>query len=387
MSYRLRRRLCLTWALVSVVLCGACASSAGDDSSPASGTATVVVPGDDGLSGGPGAAGDPASGAATGVTGSASPSAAAVSPSGVGSPSGATGADEPSVDDGFGGDTAGAGGDPATGADDGGGGSAGDGDSAAPDVMPATGAGGEASDGSELPVGGEASGGAGGVGAEMADAPVGLLWPIDCVPGDTCYEMGYPDVDGDNQAFNCEPPGYEAHEGTDIPISWERMDAGVDVYAAAAGEVLWAFDGKYDRCPDDTEPDCQRADYEAESSAGNLACTPLGPYCGTGTGNCFWCFEGGNVIVIRHQGVPGVFATRYDHLRQGSVLVSSGDVVMAGQKIAEVGSAGNSSGPHLHFEVWGTGFYELTEPWVGPCGPNTDQPLWAFDPPWESFLQ
>jgi hypothetical protein len=27
--------------------------------------------------------------------------------------------------------------------------------------------------------------------------------------------------------------------------------------------------------------------------------------------------------------------------------------------------------------VWGTGFYELADPWAGPCGPNTDQSLWA----------
>ena len=72
--------------------------------------------------------------------------------------------------------------------------------------------------------------------------------------------------------------------------------------------------------------------------------------------------RGGNVIVIRHTGVDGVFATRYDHLRRNSVLVRPGDTVRRGQKIAEAGSAGNSTGPHLHFEVWGTGFYELTDP-------------------------
>ena len=118
----------------------------------------------------------------------------------------------------------------------------------------------------------------------------------------------------------------------------------------------------------------------AGRTTGTTVCTPLGPYCGTGTGSCFWCFAGGNVIVIRHTGVDGVFATRYDHLRRNSILVHPGDTVRRGQKIAEVGSAGNSTGPHLHFEVWGTGFYELTEPWAGPCGPNRGPSLWAQRP-------
>lgn len=212
-----------------------------------------------------------------------------------------------------------------------------------------------------------------------------LVWPIDCDPGGaTCASwIGYPDIDEDGTAFDCGAPGYTGHQGTDINLhGWEQMDAGVDVFAAAAGEVLWVFDGKYDRCPNDAEPDCQPGELSPNSQVGYTVCTELGSYCGTGTGNCFWCFAGGNVVVIRHSGVPGVFATRYDHFRANSILVSPGETVAQGQKIGEVGSAGASSGPHLHFEVWGTGFYELADPWAGACGPNRDAPLWAFDPPW-----
>lgn len=88
------------------------------------------------------------------------------------------------------------------------------------------------------------------------------------------------------------------------------------------------------------------------------------------------------VLVIRHTGVPGVFATRYDHLKKSSLLVQAGDEVRRGQKLAEVGSSGSSTTPHLHFEVWGTGFYELAEPWAGACGPNFGPSSWAYDPPW-----
>jgi murein DD-endopeptidase MepM/ murein hydrolase activator NlpD len=233
---------------------------------------------------------------------------------------------------------------------------------------------------------GGAQGGASGSAQAGAagEGPRGLSWPIECLPQETCFSLGAPDIDGDGVAFDCSSPGYAGHQGTDIAITWEQMDAGVAVRAAADGEVFFAADGKYDRCPNATEPDCQPPAQDLPGGrAGTNVCTEYGPYCGTGTGSCFWCFAGGNVVVILHEGVSGVFATRYDHLRKGSVLVRPGDRVVRGQVIAEVGSAGASTQPHLHFEVWGTGYYELADPWAGPCGPNLGPSLWANEPPWD----
>ena len=56
----------------------------------------------------------------------------------------------------------------------------------------------------------------------------------------------------------------------------------------------------------------------------------------------------GHCVVINHGG--GV-KTRYAHCLAGSISVSVGQHVSAGQAIARVGRTGNATGPHLHFEI------------------------------------
>lgn len=62
-----------------------------------------------------------------------------------------------------------------------------------------------------------------------------------------------------------------------------------------------------------------------------------------------WSDRGyGNTIVISH---GNGYLSLYAHLMDGGINVSCGSIVYAGTTIGAMGSTGNSSGPHLHFEI------------------------------------
>ncbi len=67
----------------------------------------------------------------------------------------------------------------------------------------------------------------------------------------------------------------------------------------------------------------------------------------------------GNVVIIRHDSLT---ETLYGHMER--VLVDEGQRVKAGQIIALVGNRGQSTGPHLHFEVHRDGRAVDPAPWL-----------------------
>jgi murein DD-endopeptidase MepM/ murein hydrolase activator NlpD len=88
--------------------------------------------------------------------------------------------------------------------------------------------------------------------------------------------------------------------------------------------------------------------------------------------------SGGNMIVLDHtiRGAHGAqrVGSAYLHLSDGSTIVAEGDTVTAGTQIAQVGSTGRSTGPHLHLEVRPGGPYADAvdpEPWLAAHSPTT----------------
>ena len=74
--------------------------------------------------------------------------------------------------------------------------------------------------------------------------------------------------------------------------------------------------------------------------------TPIAASAGGVVLGTEWHAEYGHTVEVDH---GNGLVTRYAHCLK--VLVKPGQVVKRGQLIAEVGSSGRSTGPHLHFEV------------------------------------
>ena len=63
------------------------------------------------------------------------------------------------------------------------------------------------------------------------------------------------------------------------------------------------------------------------------------------------------------------------HLQAGSIAVTKGAAVAAGERVGSVGSTGASSGPHLHFEIWVNGWWASKA--STPIDPYAELLAWA----------
>jgi len=151
--------------------------------------------------------------------------------------------------------------------------------------------------------------------------PVELIFPLDCVLGQTCYIEDYVDLDpGDGHAdYRCGLKSRDGHKGTDIGLlSEQQMTQGVNVIAAASGRVRAVRDGL---------PDRPVTPQNRASIAGQ---------------------ECGNAVAVQHH---GGWETRYCHLKNNSLRKKPGDMVQTGDVLGQVGMSGLSNFPHLHLSV------------------------------------
>lgn len=101
-----------------------------------------------------------------------------------------------------------------------------------------------------------------------------------------------------------------------------------------------------------------------------IANTPSDPYNILPKKRSLTTADFGNFIRINHD---ENYATIYAHLKHMSVLVKPGDRVKKGQLIAQVGSTGNSTGGHTHFEIRRYGAYVDPNTVIDPSFSNYGQ--------------
>lgn len=144
--------------------------------------------------------------------------------------------------------------------------------------------------------------------------------------------------------YNCGSKSYDTnsgynHSGIDMftwPFSWYQLDNDVaEIVAAQDGQIVYKSDGHFDR-----------------------SC---------GFNNNQW-----NAVYVRHSDNSTAW---YGHMKNGSLTSKLvGDTVVKGEFLGVIGSSGNSTGPHLHFEVYDSS-NNLIDPYAGDCN-NLNADSW-----------
>jgi murein DD-endopeptidase MepM/ murein hydrolase activator NlpD len=149
--------------------------------------------------------------------------------------------------------------------------------------------------------------------------------------------------------FNCGTRTYDTtagynHQGVDMftfPFGFNKMDNNEAMaVAAAAGQIIYKSNGNFDR-------------------------------------NCSFNSSNWNAVYLRH--ADGTVSW-YGHLKNNLLTTKVvGEQVAQGEFLGIVGSSGNSTGPHLHFEIYDAA-NRLQDPYQGACNLLNTTTYWQNQP-------
>ncbi len=157
-----------------------------------------------------------------------------------------------------------------------------------------------------------------------------------------------------------EAPGFHSahriHPGEEFALDIGQLGEGARTYRggglsfrdyyAYGASVLAAADGRVVRTHDGQGENPGALERPGETSDTYLVRHAAELDKGMATTDPNWA--AGNYVMIDHGG--GEYSL-YAHLQPGSVRVKVGDQVRVGAVLGKLGSSGNSSEPHLHFQV------------------------------------
>lgn len=183
-------------------------------------------------------------------------------------------------------------------------------------------------------------------------APYNDVWAI------SNYVDHNPEFPNQLLDYNCGAKTYDTndgynHMGVDIytwPFSWKMMDNDeAEIVAAAPGQIIAIGRTQFDR-------------------------------------SCTFNSNTWNAVYVQH--ADGSVAL-YGHMKKDSPTSKNiGDTVERGEYLGIVGSSGNSTGPHLHFEVYsevelnGVGQDVLVDPYAGNCNNMNTDSWWQNQKPY-----
>jgi murein DD-endopeptidase MepM/ murein hydrolase activator NlpD len=161
----------------------------------------------------------------------------------------------------------------------------------------------------------------------------------------TLYVAAAPDLDshhrwGINQEFALDLIALggngDTHQGAGSRLA-EFYSYGREVLAVADGTVIAVETGATEADGRLRQPGESSEAFQQRTAAEQNALLAQAPIAAAG-----------NYVVIRHAGEE---YSQYLHLKPGSVRVKAGDPVRRGQPIGQIGHSGNSTEPHLHFQL------------------------------------